>query len=93
VVGWNWHQRQQRALTPPTLITDRVADIGKFYTTNDIAYTRGFLATYDVRYIIVGQLEGIYYPGEDLLKFEQYNGTLWKTVYSNMQTTIYEVLP
>jgi len=93
VVGWNWHQRQQRAFIPPNLITDRVDAIGNFYTTTDIVYARDFLAKYDVRYIVVGQLEGIYYPGDGLLKFEQYNGTLWKTVYSDMQTTVYEVLP
>ena len=92
VVGWNWHQRQQRALTPPNLITDRVDAIGNFYTTTDIAYARDFLAKYDVRYIVVGQLEGIYYPGNGLLKFELYNGTIWKTVYSDVQTTIYEVI-
>ncbi len=93
VVGWNWHQRQQRALTPPTLVTDRVDAIGNFYTTTDIVYARDFLAKYDVRYIVLGQLENIYYPGDGLLKFEQYNGTLWKEVYNDTQTTIYEVLP
>jgi YYY domain-containing protein len=93
VVGWNWHQRQQRAFVPPNLITDRVDAIAIFYTTTDLVLTRDFLARYDVRYIVVGQLEQIYYPGDGLLKFEQYNGTLWKAVYHDMQTTIYEVLP
>ena len=92
VVGWNWHQRQQRAFIPPNLITDRVDAIGNFYTTTNIAYARDFLAQYDVRYIVVGQLEGIYYPGDGLLKFEQYNGTLWKEVYNDTQTIIYEVV-
>jgi len=54
---------------------------------------RDFLAEYDVRYIVVGQLEQIYYPGDGLLKFEQYNGTLWKEVFRDRQTAIYEVLP
>jgi uncharacterized membrane protein len=93
VVGWNWHQRQQRALSPPNLVTDRIAEIGEFYITRDISLAREFLAKYDVRYIIVGQLEDIYYPGDGLLKFELYNGTIWKTVYQDTRTTIYEVLP
>ena len=93
VVGWNWHQRQQRALMPPNLITDRIDNIAIFYTTNDLSLTRDFLAKYDVRYIVVGQLEQIYYPGGGLLKFRQYDGKLWKAVYHDMQTTIYEVLP
>ena len=93
VVGWNWHQRQQRALIPSNLVTDRVDAIAIFYTTSDITLVRDFLSRYDVRYIVLGQLEQIYYPGEGLLKFEQYNGTLWKEVYRNMQTVIYKVLP
>jgi uncharacterized membrane protein len=93
VVGWNWHQRQQRALGPPTAVTDRVDAIGEFYNTTNIEYAQDFLAKYDVRYIIVGQLEGIYYEDAGLDKFAQYNGTLWKEVYRDVQTVIYEVLP
>ena len=93
VVGWNWHQRQQRALGPPTQVTDRVDAIGQFYNTTNIEIVQNFLATYDVQYIVVGQVEQIYYEGAGLRKFEQYNGKLWKEVYRGMQTVIYEVLP
>ncbi len=93
VVGWNWHQRQQRALGPPNWVTDRVDAIGQFYNTVDLGYTRDFIAKYNVRYIIVGQLEHIYYEESGLQKFSQYDGIYWKTVYHNMDTTIYEVLP
>jgi YYY domain-containing protein len=93
VVGWNWHQRQQRALGPPTLVTDRVDAIGEFYNTTDIEAALAFLDKYDVRYIVVGQLEDIYYNGSGLRKFARYDGTYWKTVYQEMDTTIYEVLP
>jgi YYY domain-containing protein len=93
VVGWNWHQRQQRALLPPTLVTDRVDAIGNFYNSTDLEYVRTFLTKYDVRYIVVGQLEQIYYPEEGLSKFAEYNGIHWKAVYHDAQTTIYEVLP
>ena len=74
---------------------DRVAEIFSFYTTTDLKYTHDFLAKYDVRYIIVGQLEAIYYPGEGLTKFKEYDGTLWKEVYRDVtgQTVIYKVLP
>jgi YYY domain-containing protein len=92
VVGWNWHQRQQRALGPPTAVTDRVDAIGEFYNTTNIEYARGFLDKYDVRYIIVGQLEHIYYEGAGLQKFERFDGNDWKAVYQDMDTTIYEVL-
>ena len=93
VVGWNWHQRQQRALLPPNLVTDRVDAIGAFYNSTDPEFARAFLTQYDVRYIVVGQLEAIYYPGEGLAKFQQLDGRLWKSVYHDAQTTIYQVLP
>jgi uncharacterized membrane protein len=92
VVGWNFHQRQQRALTPPNLITDRVDQIGIFYSTPDAEYAREFLANYGVRYIIVGQFERILYP-EGMAKFEQYDGRYWRSVYREADTVIYEVLP
>jgi uncharacterized membrane protein len=91
VVGWNWHQRQQRALMPQ-LVTERVDAIQNFYHTTDIAAAHDFLRRYDVRYIIVGQFERILYP-DGLAKFETYDGTAWKSVYKEGQTTIYEVLP
>lgn len=97
VIGWNWHQRQQRALIAPNLITDRVAEIGHFYTTMDVQKARAFLKKYQVKYIIVGQLERNVYPpsesADGLAKFEQYNGSYWRSVFREAHTVIYEVLP
>ena len=92
VVGWNWHQRQQRALTPSEWVTDRVDQIGTFYSTSSESFTLDFLREYKVRYIIVGQLERAYYPEEGLAKFDQWNGKYWKEIYREGQTVIYEVL-
>ncbi len=91
VLGWNWHQRQQRALFPSTWVTDRVIEIGNFYATATGTEARAFLDKYHVEYIIVGQLERIYHP-EGIEKFERLNGILWNKVYENGQTAIYEVL-
>jgi uncharacterized membrane protein len=93
VVGWNWHQRQQRALTPPNWVTDRVDAIATFYNTTDVETARTFLKKYNVHYIVVGQLEQLYYPGQGLEKFDAYNGTLWREVFRDRQTAIYQVLP
>jgi len=93
VVGWNWHQRQQRALGPPNLVTDRVDAIGQFYNSTDLSYVEDFIQKYNVHYIIVGQVERVYYEEAGLRKFQQYDGQLWKSVYQDMQTTVYEVLP
>jgi YYY domain-containing protein len=97
VVGWNWHQRQQRVLTS-TWVESRVAEVGNFYTTTDISSARNFLARYDVKYIVVGQLERAQYnqpnlPMPDgLAKFEEFEGKYWQEVYREGNTAIYEVI-
>jgi len=96
VVGWNWHQRQQRGILS-IQVQDRVNEVGAFYTTLDIQAARAFLKKYDVQYIIVGQLERNIYPLIDgvpdgLSKFEQFDGTHWREVYHDADTTIYEVI-
>jgi YYY domain-containing protein len=92
VVGWNWHQRQQRTLSPQR-VEDRVSEISSFYATTNPAAARDFLRKYGVRYIIVGQLERAEYPGAGLDKFAQNDGRLWDSVYREGDTTIYEVRP
>ncbi len=92
VVGWSWHQRQQRTLTPQ-LVEERIAEIASFYTTEDPQAARDFLKKYNVKYIIVGQLERLEYPGPGINKFEQYNGQLWNSVYRDGDTVIYQVNP
>ena len=91
VVGWNWHQRQQRVLTS-TWVEARVAEVGNFYNSIDIEYAREFLKKYDVRYIIVGQLEHAAYTPEGIAKFEQFNEKYWRKVYHDGNTAIYEVI-
>jgi YYY domain-containing protein len=91
VVGWNWHQRQQRAAVPSTIVTDRVDEIKKFYETTDLDQAKAFIAKYNVSYMVVGQLENLYYPGPGLLKFLENSGKLWDPVFQNDTTTIYQV--
>lgn len=91
VVGWNWHQRQQRAVTPPEWVTDRVQAIQDFYRSNDPARAQDFLTKYNVQYIVVGQLERALYAGLSLEKFELWNGDLWQEVYRDGETVIYQV--
>jgi len=102
VVGWEWHQVQQRVLDSSTVIA-RGKEVDAFYATTDIAAACDFLNKYNVRYIIVGQLERAKYASgapngpvpegapDGLLKFDQYSGTLWNEVYRDGQTVIYEV--
>ncbi len=92
VVGWEWHQQQQRALNPGDWVTQRVYEIDNFYQTLDMSEMRQFLQRYDVHYIIVGQLERTTYAGPGLDKFEDFDGTLWQEVYRYKDTVVYEVI-
>jgi YYY domain-containing protein len=92
VVGWNWHQRQQRVLTS-TQVQERVNEVGDFYNSIDVDFARNFLRKYDVRYIILGQLERAAYTPEGIAKFEQFDGAFWRSVYRDGNTVIYEVMP
>ncbi len=91
VIGWNWHQRQQRAASPEGTVEQRVSDVGEFYLTTDFDYAREFLSEYEVAYVIVGQLERALYPGPGLDKFDALNGALWQEVYHEGDTVIYKV--
>jgi uncharacterized membrane protein len=93
VVGWEWHQQQQRAVLPGNWVSDRIAEVDNFYQTTDLQQALDFLRKYNVRYIILGQQERGHYPGEGLNKFEAANGMLWKDVYRDGDTVIYEVPP
>jgi uncharacterized membrane protein len=92
VLGWDWHQTQQRGFVETSRISARIAEILNFYMTTEVGNAVSFLEKYNVRYIIVGQLERTYYPGEGLNKFEQYDGELWQEVYRDGDTVIYEVI-
>jgi uncharacterized membrane protein len=93
VIGWNWHQRQQRTTTPHEWIFSRVEDVNSFYDTADLDQAREFLADYQVSYIIVGQLERAKYLPEGIDKFGGAEGELWQVIYQDLDTTIYETLP
>ncbi len=98
ILGYPGHQSQQRALLPGTLEQDRLADIANFYTDPDINHALAFLKKYNVRYIILGQLEQGFFPGPGLDKFAAQDGKLWRQVYPapgadlQNETIIYEVI-
>ncbi|MGE5222305.1 MAG: hypothetical protein ACM3PY_07705, partial [Omnitrophica WOR_2 bacterium] len=92
VIGWQWHEQQQRAVLPGDWVTERIDEVNAFYETTDETSARAFLNKYNVGYIVVGQLEEIEYLGPGLDKFPELEGILWRTVYHDKNTTIYEVI-
>jgi YYY domain-containing protein len=91
VLGWEWHQQQQRAVNPPDWVNSRLQEINQFYLTEDIHAALDFLGKYDVSYIILGQLERLTYASPGLEKFPAFNGNYWREVYREGDTVIYEV--
>ncbi len=92
VVGWNWHQRQQRTLVPHDWVFSRVEDVNLFYDLADLDNAREFLEKYQVSYIVLGQLEKANYDPQGIAKFWAGEGIYWKTVYQDQDTTIFESL-
>ena len=92
VVGWEWHQQQQRAVVPGIWVSNRIAEVDAFYLTTDLQEAASFLRKYQVRYIILGQQERGHYAGPGLEKFSDLNGLLWQEVFRYQDTVIYAVL-
>jgi uncharacterized membrane protein len=92
VLGWNWHQRQQRGFLDYNGINNRLNDIPLFYQTTDIEQALEILKRYQVKYIILGQMERAYYSGAGLDKFANYDGLYWKEVFHEKDTVIYEMI-
>jgi YYY domain-containing protein len=93
IVGWDWHQRQQRAVVPGTLVSRRIDDVNRLYNSRDLPETLALLKKYQVQYVYAGTLEWTYYSPEGLLKFDRLAemGYL-REVYRNSGVSIYEVL-
>lgn len=72
LVGWNYHQRQQRTLPMlDQLVWQRVANVNYFYNTTDALDAWKILRAYDVEYVVVASLERVNYgDGGGLNKFE-----------------------
>jgi YYY domain-containing protein len=90
VIGWDWHQKQQRSILPGQTIEHRIQDVRTIYNSTDLEQTKKLLNLYKVQYIYVGQLERLYYDPNGLNKFDQAND-LWSLVYQNEQVRIYQV--
>ena len=92
VLGWPWHQIQQRMAYDYT-VRDRAARVKEIYETRDLQRARFLMNEYDVEYVVVGELERIYYSTLGIQKFEQLaDAELVERVYQNEGVTIYRNL-
>ncbi len=93
VLGWNFHQRQQRTLFPMhQWINQREANIRQFYQTGSIDIAVDLIHHYSVKYIIVSHFEGAHSTPEGLAKFQRMvNRGLLTVAYAVDGGTIYKV--
>ena len=91
VVGWIWHQKQQRGLDR-YLVDQRQRHVEFIYSTTDSDLAFDLIKKYDVEFIYVGQLERLYYNEDGLKKFADTTQLWHQLVYSNAEVQIYKVL-
>ena len=93
VVGWRWHQVQQRSGVGGDIVNRRRDDVNLCYSTTSTAEAADILERYNVRYVYVGAYERAYYDAAGLDKFSQMaaQGQL-RVVYEVQDVVLYEVL-
>ncbi len=70
VIGWDWHQKQQRNAIGHHVVDARTADVATIYDTPDAATAAALLDQYHVDYVIVGEMERAFYAADGLAKFD-----------------------
>ena len=89
VLGWPWHQMQQR-FGYHEEIEQRANDVRLAYRTRDVSAAVKVMKRYDVSFVVVGDLERLNYGEAGLAKFDvmEKEGLLSK-VYENDGTAIF----
>ena len=93
VLGWNFHQRQQRTFHPmPRWVEQREVNIQQFYNTADIDIAVDIIHHFDIKYIIRSGLEDVQSTEAGLEKFDRMlNAGLLKVAFLTEGGMIYEV--
>jgi uncharacterized membrane protein len=91
VVGWDWHQRQQRAALTTDPVGRRLEHVRAIYAGPDAEAVLPILQRYRAEYVYVGPLERLYYPGFGLEKFEAARAH-FRLVYENPEVRIFQVI-
>ena len=90
VVGWKWHQEQQR-WGYGHQVGLRIEDVDRLYSTAGRQEALSLLRKYQVSYIYVGPVERLYYPARGLDKFDRMVGAGLDRVFQTDQVSIYRV--
>jgi YYY domain-containing protein len=92
VIGWDWHQKQQRSIIDGAIIDRRIQDVKTLYNTVNVSDAVKMLARFHVSYIYVGPMEHAFYEEQGLAKFDRMaQAGLLELVHDNGQVKIYRV--
>ena len=91
IVGWDWHQKQQRASAGGIVVDWRLQDVQTLYGSLDPAEKRAVIERHQVAYIYVGELERAYYDTAGLNALDTMVGSDLDVVYQDGPVTIYAV--
>ena len=69
VIGWDWHQRQQRVKYASS-VSERRDEIDRFYDTPLRSSALKTLNKYQVKYVYIGELERAKYGSAGIAKFK-----------------------
>ncbi|HET9493127.1 MAG TPA: DUF2298 domain-containing protein [Chloroflexia bacterium] len=92
IVGWDWHQRQQRGVVSGDMVTRRIEAVKELYDTTSAREAHDILRRYGAAYVVVGPLERANAEPAGIAKFASAPRGLWELAYSNEQVQIYRVL-
>jgi uncharacterized membrane protein len=89
VIGWSWHEQQQRPVDA-VLIARRIAAVRLAYSTTEPSVAYQVFHQYGVDYVVVGLLERAYFPAGQQ-KWEEGRDRFWDAVYENPGVVIYRM--
>lgn len=92
VIGWDWHQKQQRSIIDGAIIDRRIEAVRDIYNTRDLNQALGNLKRFNVQYVYVGDMERAFYEQAGLDKFDgMVKAGMLEVVYQNERVKIYRV--
>lgn len=92
VIGWDWHQKQQRSIIDGGIIDRRISTVTDIYNTRDQNHALGQLMRFDVKYIYVGDMERAFYEQPGLDKFDgMVKAGMLEIAYQNDHVRIYHI--
>ncbi len=92
VVGWRWHQVQQRMVMPAGTVELRQADVRAFYDTADPQIARMILQQYQIAYVVLTPYEQMLMAPEGMEKFDNMVAWGWlEKLYDQNGARLYKV--